>query len=130
MRVPRAGPVVLRAGIVCCLLLAAVVLAADAGEYPAFTRAGMRALVRGSLPLLAIAALHLVALDTPAWLRPPARRAALGCALTIDVFIALAAARTIRRGAPPMVGLTLAVAIVLAVGVTLLLRTPGRTRLR
>ena len=51
-----------QAGIVLTLLLALILIVADAGEYPGFSRAAVRAFSRGALPLLVIAGVNLWAL--------------------------------------------------------------------
>lgn len=110
-----------RAGVLLCLALAAVVLGADHQEYRALTPAGMHALVRGALPLLALASLHLLALDAPAWLDARPRRALLAIALLADVAVALAMLGPVRRGASPAFWIALGVACVLAGGAASLL---------
>ena len=82
-----------RAAVVLCLALAALLLAADAGEYPGWSRAGVRALARGVLPLLLVAALNLRALGAGRGWR-------LG-ALAANVALLVAALRLVRPGAPP-----------------------------
>jgi hypothetical protein len=109
-----------------CLLLAALLLAVDHQEYRALTRAGLRALVRGALPLLALAFAHLVALDPPAWLGPGAVRAVLVVALVADGALAMAMLGPVRRGAPPLFPMLLAVACLLAIGAAAMLLAGGR----
>lgn len=122
----RIARATLRIGIVLCLALAAVVLAADHQEYRAPTRAGLRALVRGALPLLALASIHLVALDPPTWLRPRARGVILALGVVLDVALALGMAGRVLHGAPPVFAMLLAVAGILAAGAAALLASERR----
>ena len=112
----------LRVGVVLCLLLAALVLGADSGEYPAPSRPGIRALLRGALPLFGVGALHLLLLDPPAGLRVEHRRALTLLAFAVDVLVGLVAARLMRRNGGPVFAMILVVAIVLGAGVWSTLR--------
>ena len=114
--------VALRVGVVLCLLVAALVLGADSGEYPSLSRAGLRALLRGALPLFGVGALHLLLLDPPDRLRPEYRRALTVLAFAVDVLLGLVAARLMRRNGGPVFAIVFVVAIVLGVGVWSTLR--------
>jgi hypothetical protein len=95
----------LRAAAVLCLLLAALLLGADASEYPGLSRAGLRALVQGAVPLLGIGLLNLRAVGAG----PPARRLALGA----DLLLLAWAAAHVGPGYPPFAWMRLAVAMLL-----------------
>ena len=113
----RSFGLVLRAASVLCLLLAALLLAADAREYPGFSRAGLRALARGALPLLAIGVLSLRAVgDGRGW------RVA---ALAANLLLLGAALRGVRGGAPPFFWMLLGVAVLLVVGSVGTLASPS-----
>ena len=114
--------VALRVGVVLCLLVAALVLGADSGEYPSLSRPGLRALLRGALPLFGVGALHLLLLDPPDRLRPEYRRALTVLAFAVDVLLGLVAARLMRRNGGPVFAMVFVVAIVLGVGVWSTLR--------
>ena len=118
----------LRTGTILCLLLAALVLSVDHQEYRALTHAGLRALARGALPLLALASLHLLALDGPASIRPWSARLLLPVALVADLALAMAMLGPVRRGAPPLFAITLAVACLLAVSAGALMLAERRAR--
>ena len=96
-----------RIGAVLALLLAALLLGADAGEYPGLSRAGIRALARGILPLLLVAGFNLAALD--------GRKAVRVLALVLNIAFLIAVARMLGSGAPPFVWMALAVATVLVI---------------
>jgi hypothetical protein len=106
--------VLVRVGAVLCLLIAAVVVGAGAGEYPGLTRAGLRFATTEILPLVVVAVANLAALDGPRvgttaarwlhWIAPAANVALLADALP-----------DARRGAPPVVWATIASAAVLVV---------------
>lgn len=98
----------LRAASVLCLLLAALLLAVDAREYPGFTRAGARALARGALPLLVVGVLNLRALG--------AGRGWRIAALVANLLLLAAALRGVGGGAPPFFWMLLAVALLLVAG--------------
>jgi hypothetical protein len=106
----------LRVASVLCLLLAALLLAVDAREYPGFTSAGLRALVRGALPLLGIGLLNLRALD--------AGRGWRIAALVANLLLLGAALRGVRGGAPPFFWLLPGVALLLLAGSVGVLRSP------
>lgn len=112
----------LRVGVILCLLLAAVLLAVDSREYPGFSRAGVRALLHGALPLLGVAGLHLILLNAPSRLRDEHRRALIYVAFAVDVLMGLIAARLLRRNGAPVFALALLVALVLGAGVWSALR--------
>ena len=116
LRIGDFGPVVLRTGIVLCLALAALLLAVDSAEYRQLTPAGIRALLRGALPLLGIAGLHMIALDAPRWLQGERLRAVAAVAFTCDVVLAIGAARMLRRNGTPVFAIALVVAVLLGVG--------------
>ena len=94
-----------RLAAVLCLALAALHLAADAGEYPGWSRAGLRALAHGALPLLVVGVVNLRAVGAgPRW-----RAAALAC----NVALLVVAVGGVRAGAPPFVWLLLGVSVLL-----------------
>jgi hypothetical protein len=96
------------AGIVLGLGLAALLLLSDAGEYPGFSRAALRAFGRGPLPLLVIAALNLRALGAGrGW-----RLLTFGANLLL---LGLAIQR-VHHDAPPAIWLLLVVAVLLTLG--------------
>ena len=119
-RVPR---VALRAAAVLCLLLAALVLGADHAEYRQLTRAGLRALGRGALPLLAIGALNLRAVEGTRG-HFPWRVAAL----VADVVLLGYAARMAARGGPPLAWMLLVVAAFMLGALVALIRRAGPSR--
>ena len=94
-----------RIGVVLTLVLAALLLGADAPEYPGMTQAGMRALSRGVLPLVIVAGFNFAALD--------ARRAIRVLALIVNVAFLGAMTRIAGAGAPPFVWMGIAVAALL-----------------
>src|SRR4051794_15663350 len=98
----------LRLAAVLCLLLAALLLAVDAREYPGLTWAGVRALSYGALPLLAVGVLNLRALD--------AGRSWRLAALVADVILLAVALHDVGRGAPPFFWMRLAAAALLVAG--------------
>src|SRR5690348_15326207 len=108
----------LRASSVLSLLLAALLLAVDAREYPGLTRAALRALSLGALPLFAVGVLNLGALDA-------GRRWRL-VALLADLTLLAVALRDVGRGAPPFFWMRLGVAALLVAGVAGLLLSPAR----
>lgn len=61
----RSAAILLRVRIIGCVMPGDIVLGADVSEYPSLNRAGIRALLRGALPLLAIGVINLIALDAP-----------------------------------------------------------------
>jgi hypothetical protein len=107
---------VLRVGSVLCLLLAALLLVVDAREYPGFTSAGLRALARGALPLLAVGVLSLRALGGGRGWRI--------AAVVASLILLGAALRGVRGGAPPFFWLLLGVALLLVAGSVGVLLTP------
>ena len=98
-------PLLQRIGVVLTLLLAALMLGADAGEYPGMTRAGMRALSRGAVPLVVVAGLNFLAIR--------GRRPVRVLAFAINVVFLAAMLRMSRSGAPPFVWIGTAVAALL-----------------
>jgi hypothetical protein len=106
----------LRTASVLCLLLAALLLVVDAREYPGFTSAGLRALARGALPLLAVGVLTLRALGGGRGWRV--------AAVVASLILLGAALRGVRGGAPPFFWLLLGVAILLVAGSVGVLLTP------
>ena len=111
----------LRVAAVLCLLLAALLLSADAGEYPGLSRAGLRALARGALPLLLVAALNLRLL-APTRPRRGWRWAALGGNLLL---LGAALRALVPGGAPPFFWMLAVVALLLTIGVAGTWRAPG-----
>jgi hypothetical protein len=112
----------LRLAAVLCLLLAALLLGADAGEYPGHSRAGVRALVRGPVPLLLVAALNLRALDAAARWRGWRWTAFGGDLVLLGTTLRLLG----RGGAPPSAWLLAAVALLLTAGAAGLLGAARR----
>ena len=116
VRLVTIASVALRAASIALLLLAAVVLAAGKGEYPALTRAGTGFLLREVVPSIIVALLNL------AVLRPGHRRRSwLAAALVADLALTALAARSLDRGAPPVVPMQLALGATLALAAALLL---------
>ena len=113
---------VVRAAVVLCLALAALILVVDADEYPGMSRAGLRVFVRGVLPLLLVAALNLRAVRAGRGWR-------LG-ALAANVALLADALRLVTRGGPPVGWLLLGVASLLVVGSAGLLRRRAGERAR
>ena len=97
-----------------CLLIAAVVVGAGAGEYPGLTRAGLAFAATEILPLVAVAIVNLAALDGP---RPgtTAARWLRGLAAAASVALLVDALPDARRGAPPVVWATVVSAALLVV---------------
>jgi hypothetical protein len=106
--------VILRIGAVCCLLTSVLILAADAGEYPGWSRAGMRALVAGALPLLGLGVLNLLALDAV----PPGhlRRLLTVLAVAGNSLLLRSGLQLLPPGGPPLGWILTSVAILLLVG--------------
>ena len=99
---------VLRVAGVLCLLLAALLLGADASEYPGLTRAGVRALARGALPLLVVGVVAVRAVESGrGW-----RLAAAGGGL----LMLGEALRVLPGGAPPLFWMLAGAAALLLVG--------------
>lgn len=94
-----------RLGAVMVLALAAILLAVDAGEYPGFSRAGLLALFRGALPLLAIGTINLYPLR--------AGRIARLCAVVANLVLLYVALTRVYRGAPPFFWMVVGVALML-----------------
>ena len=109
-----------RVAIVFMLALAALLLGADASEYPGLSRAGVRVLARDYLPLVLVAALNLYALDV----RPRWRVVALTCNLVLLV----TALRRWQAGSPLFVPLFIAGAALLVVGMAGVLHAEARQR--
>ena len=118
--VPRWMPRFYRTGIALCLVLAALLLAVDAREYPGVSRAGLRALAGGVLPLLIVAVLNLRALG--------ARRRTQWLAMAASVLLLAAALWRLRAGAPLFFWLVSGAAAWLVVGGGALLWTGARSR--
>src|SRR3954464_1495365 len=100
---------VARVGVIVCLLIAAVVLAANTGEYPGLTRPAFRHSAREVLPLVVVAVVNLVALDYTS------RRARLFAPALNVVLLAYTLIR-IRSGAPPIAFALCAAAALLVIG--------------
>ena len=107
-----------RTGAVLSLLLAAIGLAADAGEYPHLGVPGLRAFAATSLPLLATGILTLAAVDRR--VRDP--RALRLLALGANVVLFVWSLGSLGRGVPPFFPLRAVVAAILAVAAAALLR--------
>lgn len=103
----------LRVATVLCLLLAAIVLGADHAEYSQLSRAGLHAMARGVLPLLAIGVLSLRAIDGDRVQRLAAVAGAL--------LILWTGARMLAGGGPPLAYMLVAVALLLLGGLLPLL---------
>jgi hypothetical protein len=109
-----------RLAAVLVLALAAILLAADAAEYPGLSRAGLRALGQGALPLLVIGAVNLYALQ--------AGRIARWCAAGANVLLLYVALTRVHRGAPPFFWMLVGVALVLVLSsASLLWASANRT---
>ncbi len=97
----RLAALVVRLGALCCLAIAAVVLAVGGSEYPGRTRAGMDFAVRAVLPLALLPWLNLWALHAatrgargaPGW---------IGAALAADLALLAVTAPHAGAGAPPV----------------------------
>jgi hypothetical protein len=111
---------VVRGAAVMLLALAALLLAIDSREYSALSRAGLHALAWGTLPLIAVAIVNLHALD--------ARRGWRWCAAGVNVIVLGLASMRVFRGAPPFYSMVAAVAGLLAIGMTGLLRLDPERR--
>jgi len=96
-----------RLGVVITLLLALLLLGAEAGEYPGWSRAGLLALGRGVMPLLVVAGLNFAALD--------GRRTVRLLALVANMVFLGIALRMARAGAPPFVWLAIGAAVLLVI---------------
>ena len=96
-----------RVGVVIALLLALLLLVADAGEYPGRSRAGLLALGRGVIPLLVLAGLNYAALD--------GRRAVRLLAVVGNLIFLGIALRMASAGAPPFVWLAIGAAMLLVI---------------
>jgi hypothetical protein len=84
---------VARVATVLLLALAALLIGADAGEYPGYSCAGLRALAHGALPLLAIGTINLYAVR--------AGRIARSCAVAANLVLLYVALTLVHREAPP-----------------------------
>jgi hypothetical protein len=104
----RALRIVVRVGAVLLLLIAAILVAVKTSEYPGITRPALRFMATEVLPLIAVAALNLAALDVDvpvsAWRR-------VGAIASSAVLLA-ASLPEFQRGAPPV---SLALPIISAV---------------
>ena len=109
-----------RIAAVLAMLLAALLLGADAGEYPALSRAGLRALGRGVLPLLVVASLNLAALD--------GRRVLRALALVANLLFLGAVLRLVQAGAPPFVWISLAIGVLLVLSSSMRVAERGAIR--
>jgi hypothetical protein len=85
---------VIRIATAVLLGLAAILLASDAHEYPGYTRAAMRSLVAGTLPLYFAGLLNLLAVDGTARFR--------WAALVADIFLLAFVLTHLRGGAAPL----------------------------
>ncbi|MFL5561067.1 MAG: hypothetical protein ACJ79K_06310 [Gemmatimonadaceae bacterium] len=94
-------------GAVVALLLALLLLAADAGEYSGWSRAGLVALGRGVIPLLVVAGLNFAALD--------GRRAVSLTALIANLVFLGISLRMASAGAPPFVWIAIGSALLLVI---------------
>lgn len=102
----------LRMAVVLCLLAAAVLLAADAQEYPGWSRAGIRALLRNIVPLAGVAVLNLHLLDRPS---PP--RIRFLAVMAADILLLVIAVRMLLpSGGPPLPWMLAATALLLLLG--------------
>ena len=99
--------IAMRVAIVLCLLLAALVLAADTQEYPGLTRAGMKALAYGALPLFLAGVLNLWAFQHDG------RRGPMLTAVAVDLLILGKALTMVRVGSPPLGWMMMSVAALL-----------------
>ena len=99
---------VVRLGTVLLLALAALLLGIDAGEYPGLSRAGLRALAQGALPLLVAGLINLRALR--------AGRGWRWLAVAVNILLLSVALNHVRRGAPPFFWMLLGVACLLVLG--------------
>lgn len=106
---PSRWRLLLRVASVLCLLLAALVLAADHQEYRQLTRAGMRALLEGVLPLVVTALVSLRAQrGDGSW---------PGIAFFADFILLVRALQHLSRGSqPPMWPMIAAVATAMLLG--------------
>ena len=97
-----------------CLLIAAAVVGAGAGEYPGLTRVGLEFAATEILPLFLVAVINLAALDGP---RPGTAAARwLGWfAVAANVALLVDALPDARHGAPPVAWATAVAAVVLIV---------------
>jgi hypothetical protein len=107
-----------RTGAVLSLLLAAIGLAADAGEYPHLGAPGLRAFAVTSLPLVAAGLLTLAVVRGPALTSRPLR----AVALATNAMLLLWSLTALGGGAPPFFFLRAAVAFVLTVSTALVFR--------
>lgn len=112
-----------RLAVVLCLATAAVSLAALSGEYPGWSRAGVRVATRELLPLVLVPWLHLAALAATAPGAPGAagalgrgRTGWLAAALLADVALFARAVPHARAGAPPVALAVPVIAALLALG--------------
>src|SRR5687767_15483868 len=111
----RALRITMRVATVLCFLLAALLLAADSQEYPGMTRAGMKALAYGAMPLFLVGALNLWALERD-------RRDVQSVALAASMLMLGKALTMFRPGAPPLGWMMTSVAALLvATGAELLI---------
>ena len=107
--------VLLRIGIVLCLLLAAVALAIGVGEYPGYTRPAFRWLATEVFPLVGVGWINLVALDGP-----PRRARRVGLlAIVVDLALLIHAGRAVQVGAPPFAFMLAGTAGLLVIGAVL-----------
>jgi hypothetical protein len=97
----RFASVAVRAGALCCLVVAAVVLAVGGSEYPGSTRAGLDFAARLVLPLALLPWLNLWALHAAAH---GTRGAAgwIGVALAADLLLVATTAPHAGAGAAPV----------------------------
>jgi hypothetical protein len=100
-----------RAGVVLCLLLAALSLSVGESEYPGYTRPALLFLATEVLPLMLVGFVNIAALDAP-----HSRSGWLGL-LSVEVNLALLvyALRAVTVGAPPYAFMLASVAGVLVV---------------
>jgi hypothetical protein len=96
-----------RIGVIVVLVLAALLLGADSGEYPGWSRAGIVALGRGVVPLLVVAGLNFAAFGGGRTVRV--------LALATNLVFLGVALRMVRIGAPPFVWMATGAAVLLVV---------------
>lgn len=107
-----AARVLVRAGAVCCLLLAAISLAVGVNEYPGYTRPALRYMATDVMPMVLVGLISVAALQERSRRGQWLRLLAMGGSLALLI----SELQSMRGGGPPIAYLLAGAAGLLAVG--------------